>query len=304
MLRKKFSLKVIFIILLSLASCTNPDKLASQNGATINNSNCFFAYLSSIRLPNQLEWCGEALPLNNPEIRERAERELFLLLQQPGQIILYLKRSGRFFPVYEKILAEKGMPDDLKYLSVAESALYMSVSDKGAAGLWQLMPETAQKLGLQVDENIDERLNTEKSTRAALKYLKDGFNQFSSWAMAAAGYNMGYTNLAKSASIQSSDKYYDLYLNQETSRFLFRIALIKELMVNASNYGFIPEKIERYPPDNYNYIQCNEQVDDLQKWSKTKGTNYKDLKLLNPWIKKYFIPSPPKGKVYEVAVPK
>lgn len=296
--------RTVSLLLIMLVACSNPEKLASQNGSAASSQSDFFAFISSARLPDKLEWCGESVPLDIPEVRERAEREFYLLLQQPGQIVLYIKRGGRLFPQFEKIISDMGMPDDLKYLSVAESALYISISDKGALGLWQLMPETAQKLGLQVDDNIDERMNTEKSTRAALKYLKDGYNQFGSWAMAAAGYNMGYSNLAKSSSIQSSEKYFDLYLNSETSRFLFRIALIKEFMVNADKYGFVTSKIEKYKPDEFTVVQCREAVEDLNSWAKSNKTTYKDLKLLNPWIKKNFLPAPPKGKIYEIAVPK
>ncbi|MCL5992006.1 MAG: lytic transglycosylase domain-containing protein [Bacteroidetes bacterium] len=177
-------MKKYFFIITILSFVFSFSVLKAQN---------FFSYLSSLKIPHQLEFCGEKIPLDIPEVKERAEREFYLLLQQPGQIILYIKRSGRYFPMYERIIKEKNLPDDLKYLSVAESALYMSRSSKGAVGLWQFMPGTARSYGLQVDDYVDERRQPEKSTDAALEYLKDGFNQHKSWLLSAAGYNISST---------------------------------------------------------------------------------------------------------------
>ncbi len=286
---KKFFIIFFFIIGLSLSS-------------NAQGSN-FFEYLSELKLPDSLYFCGERIPLEIPEVRERAEREFYLLLQQPGQVILFLKRSGRFFPLFEKILKEKNMPDDLKYLSVAESALFMSRSVKGAVGLWQFMPATAKAYGLQVDDYVDERCNPEKSTVAALDYLQDGYNVHKSWLLAAAGYNMGNTNVNSAKEFQGSNDYFDLFLNEETSRYILRIVIIKEIMLNARNYGFRLSKDDYYKPDEVTYLECKEGIDNLSDWAKAKGTTYKDVKLLNPWIINRKLPSPPKGKTYMIAVP-
>lgn len=262
-----------------------------------------FSNLTSLKLPAQLDFCGEKVPLDIPEVRERAEREFYLLLQQPGQVILYIKRSGRYFPMYEKIIHGKNLPDDLKFLSVAESALYMSRSTKGAVGLWQFMPATARAYGLQVDDYVDERRHPEKSTDAALEYLKDGYQQHKSWLLSAAGYNMGNTNVASHLDFQNGNSFFDLFLNEETSRYILRIVVIKEIMSNPEKYGFMIDNSEKYKPDNVKYIECNEEIPNLSKWATEQGTTYKDVKILNPWILDKKLPKPSKGDVYKIAVP-
>lgn len=256
---------------------------------------------SSIELPDELDFCGEKLPLNNPEIRERAERELYLNLQQPGQLMLYIKRSVRYFPLFEKILKQENMPDDLKYLPVAESALYMARSGKDAVGLWQFMPETAKGFGLIVDEYVDERRHPEKSTVAALKYLRGGYKRFRSWLMAAAGYNMGYSGLEDDCSFQGTEKFSELYLNEETSRYVFRIAIIKFLMKNGDKYGLqIPS--DCYTMQSQRIVEVNDAISNLSLWAKEHGTTYKHVKLLNPWILKRSLPKP-KNQIYRIAIP-
>jgi membrane-bound lytic murein transglycosylase D len=284
-------IKIFFVILSLLFSFS---VLKAQN---------FFTYLSSLKLPAQLDFCGEKVPLDIPEVRERAEREFYLLLQQPGQLILYIKRSGRYFPMFEKIIREKNLPDDLKYLSVAESALYMSRSAKGAVGLWQFMPGTARAYCLQVDDYVDERRHPEKSTEAALEYLKDGFQQHKSWLLSAAGYNMGNTNVSSHLDFQNGNSFFDLFLNEETSRYILRIVVIKEIMSNPEKYGFMIDDSEKYKPDNVKYIECNEEIPNLSKWATEQGTTYKDVKILNPWILDKKLPKPSKGDVYKIAVP-
>jgi len=175
---------ILFLLFISLVHCTSEP----ERQAETRQSNGFFEFISSVKMPEHLQWCGEQVPLDIPEVRERAEREFYLLLQRPGQLILYIKRSGRYFPLFERIIKENGMPEDLKYLSVAESALYMSRSSKGAVGLWQFIPSTARHYGLAVNDLVDERRNVEKSTKAAMKYLKQGYKSHKSWMMAAAGY--------------------------------------------------------------------------------------------------------------------
>ncbi len=262
-----------------------------------------FEYISSVELPAELDFCGERVPLEIPEVRERAEREFYLLLQQPGQIMLYLKRSGRYFPMYERILKETGLPDDLKYLSVAESALYMARSSKNAIGLWQFMARTAKVMGLRVDGLVDERRHPEKSTRAALKYLEQGYKEHGSWILAAGGYNMGHTNIIKSMKRQSGDDYFDLFLNSETSRFVFRIVMIKELMKDAEKYGFVLGNKDYYRMPKNKIITVSKAIKNLSDWARSVGTTYKDVKLLNPWILKRSLKKPKRGRPYEIAIP-
>jgi len=269
-----------------------------------NDAVSHFEFLSSLKFPDELTFCGEKVPLDDIEVRERAEREYYLLLQQPGQIILYLKRAGRFFPMFEQIIRENNMPEDIKYLAVAESALYQARSRVGAVGLWQFMPETAKSMGLQVDDNVDERRHPEKSTRAAMRFLKQGYQSHKSWILTAAGYNMGHSGVQENLNFQATDNYFDLYLNEETSRYIFRIALIKHLMENATKYGFKIKKEDLYTPYEFDLVTVDKAIPDLSAWARTMGYNYKQVKILNPWILKRSLPNPPKGKTYEIAVPR
>jgi len=290
---------LLILVTVLISSCNDKNQLRSQENININ----YYKYLSEVNLPDELSFCDTKYPLNDPEVRERAEREFYLLLQQPAQIILYIKRSGRYFPMFEQFLRQEGVPDDLKYLSVAESALYMSRSTAGAVGLWQFMPETAKVMGLTVNDYIDERRNPEKSTLAAIKYLKQGYRQHKSWLLTAAGYNMGHTGVANNVDFQYSSDYFDLFLNEETSRYLFRIAIIKEIMSNPNKYGFNLSEIERYKPSKQNIIKIDTEIQDLSAWAKVNGTTYKNIKILNPWILKRSLPKLPKGTVYEIAIP-
>jgi hypothetical protein len=290
---------ILFLLFISLVHCTSEP----ERQAETRQSNGFFEFISSVKMPEHLEWCGEKVPLDIPEVRERAEREFYLLLQRPGQLILYIKRSGRYFPLFERIIKENGMPEDLKYLSVAESALYMSRSSKGAVGLWQFIPSTARHYGLAVNDLVDERRNVEKSTKAAMKYLKQGYKSHKSWMMAAAGYNMGHSNLKFSADLQESYNYFDLFLNDETSRYIFRIVIIKELMENAAKYGLnIPDE-EQYKPYKTKKVLVEGKVSNIAAWAKKHGTTYKYVKLYNPWILKRSLPKPPNRGVWVVEIP-
>ena len=298
----KIIIMKIYIVLLAvlLISCSDSKPLISDEAQNADN---FYEFISSLELPDKLDFCGEELPLDDPEIRERAEREFYMLLQQPGQIVLYIKRSGRYFPMFSKVIKEHNMPDDLIYLSVAESALYMARSSVGAIGLWQFMPETAKLMGLRVDEFVDERRHPEKSTHAAMKYLKQGYNKHKSWILTAAGYNMGHTGLADNLNFQSVENYFDLHLNEETSRYIFRIAIIKHFMLNADKYGFrVPEE-KKYKEEKVQIVKVNGAIADLSAWARANGTSYKHIKRLNPWILKRNLPAPDKGDVYEIALP-
>ncbi|MBX3044087.1 MAG: lytic transglycosylase domain-containing protein [Candidatus Kapabacteria bacterium] len=294
-------MKIIYLLLsILLFSCSDSKPLISESALNAQNH---FEFISSLDLPEKLDFCGEELPLDDPEIRERAEREFYLMFQQPGQIMLYLKRSGRYFPMFREVIKEHNMPEDLVYLSVAESALYMSRSSAGAIGLWQFMPETAKMMGLRVDDFVDERRHPEKATHAAMKYLKQGYNKHKSWILTAAGYNMGHTGLAENLNFQSVENYFDLHLNEETSRYIFRIAIIKNIMQNAERYGFKVSEERKYSADKVKLIKVTSALADLSAWARAEGTSYKHVKRLNPWILKRSLPAPAKGSFYEIAIP-
>lgn len=292
---------IIILIISTLNSCLQEEKAFAQN-----KSKEFSTYLndvSSVKLPKKLTLFGENIPLEREDIKERAEREFYLLLQQPGQIMLYLKRSGKYFPTFEKYIKEMNMPADIKYLSVAESALYMSTSSAGASGLWQFMASTGKSYGLLVNKDIDERRHIEKSTIASFKYLTMLNKRFNSWISAAAAYNMGENGLDNNKLFQKSNDYFDLYLNSETSRYIFRIALIKEIMENKEKYGFALGKEDYWKEDKFQIVKESRSIVNLAEWAESYNTNYQTVKLLNPWILGRDLPHPPKGKHYEIAIP-
>ncbi len=297
-------MKKSWLILLTfcILSCSENSVLISQNNYDSTKSH--FEFISRLQVPNDLELCGERIPMEIPEVRERAEREFYLLLQQPGQIMLYLKRSGRYFPMYETVIRKHSLPEDLKYLSVAESALYQAQSSAGAIGLWQFMKGTGRDKGLQIDDFVDERMHPEKSTEAAMKYLKQGYERHGSWMLTLAGYNMGHTGVARTLDFQEGEDYFDLFLNSETSRFIFRIAIIKLLMQNAEKFGFIVPDHEKYKDPESKIISVKSAIKDLSEWAISQGTTYKEVKLLNPWIIKRELPLPNRGEAWEIAIPK
>lgn len=289
------ALSSLFLVI-SCASCTGTE---SKEKVSIDESKAnYLTYLSSIPFPNSLSFCGEKVPLDILEVRERAEREFYLNLQSPGQLILYIKRAGRYFPLFEKILKEEQVPDDLKYLAVAESALFMARSPKDAVGVWQFMEPTARSMGLQVDEFVDERRHIGKSTRAAIQYLRTGYNASKSWSLAAAGYNMGHGSVKENITFQKGESFYDLFLNEETSRYILRIAVIKELMEHADKYGIVLSKDDIYQEPSVTTAKVDRPITDLAVWAINNGTSYKDVKLLNPWILKRALPAPKHGAYY------
>lgn len=259
--------------------------------------------ISQWNLPASLDFCGERVPLDIPEVRERAEREFYVNLQTPGQIILYLKRSGKYFPMYERVLNETKAPQDLKYLSVAESALIMSRSPKDAVGLWQFIPATARQFGLIVNDYVDERRHPEKSTRAAIAYLKQGFDSNASWTNSAAGYNMGHGSFLENISYQGKKNFYDLYLNEETSRYILRIAVIKHIMQHAREYGIVVHEHDRYREEKSKIVRVSDAISNLAEWAAQNGTSYKDVKLLNPWIIGRQLPAPARGSTWDISIP-
>lgn len=259
--------------------------------------------LSNLKLPDTLSFCGEPVPLNDRDVRQKLERELLVIAQDDGQVILYIKRSATHFPTFEKVLKEEEAPEDLKYLSVAESALYMAQSSKGAVGLWQFIPATGQRYGLQIDDSIDERRNVEKSTRAAARYLKDNQKIFKSWTLSAAAYNMGEAALADDIRFQRRNSYFDLYLNEETSRYLYRILAIKLIMSNPSAWGIVVDPGDTYAMPETESVEVKERIPDLAAWAAEHDCRYKDVKLLNPWILRRALPAPPAGRSWTVLVP-
>mgnify|MGYP003337343080 CR=1 FL=1 len=291
---------LIILMNFMLVSCNGKDNKAPISNQDVKAN--YLAFLSNVPFPESLTFCGEKVPLDIPEVRERAEREFYLNLQTPGQLILYIKRAGKFFPIFDQLFKEENVPEDLKYLAVAESALFMARSPKDAIGVWQFMEPTARSMGLRVDEFVDERRHVVKSTKAAIKYLKSGHSSLKNWSFAAAGYNMGHGSVKENIDFQKGKTFYDLFLNEETSRYVLRIAIIKELMEHAEKYGLQISDDECYKPSKVKAVKVDKAIVDLAEWAINNGTSYKDVKLLNPWILKRTLPTP-KGEPYSIDVP-
>jgi hypothetical protein len=240
-------------------------------------------------LPAALNFAGEEVPLQYFDVRESMEREIAVNAFWHSQTLMLIRLANRYFPIIEPILRERNIPSDFKYLCVAESGLQHVVSPAKAAGLWQFIPSTAKEFGLEVGDEVDERYNIELATRAACAFLQKAYDLYGSWAMAAAAYNMGTTGLTAQVAAQKTSIYYDLRLNRETSRYLFRILALKLILTNPAKYGFDVPKEQLYPPFRYKEVMVNMPVASWADFAAQYGTNYKMLKLLNPWLREPFL---------------
>jgi hypothetical protein len=236
-------------------------------------------------LPSTLSFAGEKIPLENFDTRESLERELMVNMFWHSQTIFIIKHTSRFFPTIEAILKKNKIPDDFKYLCVAESGLQQVVSSAKAVGFWQLMPATGKELGLEINDEVDERYHIEKSTKAACRYLQKSYDLFGSWTLAAASYNMGARGLTQQIERQKSISYHDLRLNDETSRYLFRILALKLIISDPQKYGFYIPLNEMYPPYRYKEVAVSTPVPSWADFAIRHNTNYKILKLLNTWLR-------------------
>ena len=256
----------------------------------------------AIDIPDTFHFAGEPMPLHVYDVRERLDRELMVNTYWQSQSLLMFKRASRWFPVIEPILAEEGVPDDFKYLSVAESGLSNVVSPAKAVGYWQFLKSTAQEYGLEVREGVDERYNVELATRAACKFLKECKERYGSWTMAAAAYNYGQRNLSNQMRRQDVDNYYDLLLNEETARYVFRVSAYKEILSHPAKYGFHFRPGDLYEPYVTAEIKVDTTINDMASFAQSLDLNYKNLKILNPWLRDNLL-SNPKGKVYTIKIP-
>ncbi|MES2545661.1 MAG: lytic transglycosylase domain-containing protein [Bacteroidota bacterium] len=255
--------------------------------------------------PTTIDFAGENTPLNIADVYERFDRELLVNTNLNASTRLIIRRANRVFPIIEPILKAKGIPDDFKYLAVIESSLTNATSPAGAKGVWQFMPQTAKEIGIEVNESVDERYHLEKSTEAACRYLLDAKRKFGSWTLAAASYNGGTTGVNKQIEFQKVSSYYDLFLNEETGRYVFRILALKEIMKNPEKYGFPIDARELYKTIPVKKIEVDSTITNLADFAKNQGINYKILKIHNPWLrdkkldnlnrKKYVIEIPLEG---------
>jgi len=259
----------------------------------------------ALSVPEDLNFAGEQMPLQDPDILERMDRELLVNTYWQSNGLLMFKRAEKYFPIIEPILKRNGIPEDFKYLAVIESGLTNAVSPAGARGVWQIMPATARENGLEVNKNVDERYNLEKATEVACKYLLKSKENLGSWTLAAAAYNAGNAGVSKRLEEQGVENYYDLLLGEETGRYLFRIVALKEILSHPKKYGFNFTSKDLYTSIPTFKVEVDTAVTDFTKFAERFSINYKILKIHNPWLrepklnnssrKKYLIEIPKEG---------
>jgi hypothetical protein len=254
-------------------------------------------------LPEFLTFAEEKVPLEQEDVVERLEREVYVNAYWESNLILLFKRSRKYLPEIERILREQGIPDDFKYLAIAESGLLNATSSAGAKGYWQILEVTGKEYGLEITPSVDERYDLEKSTLAAAAYLKKAHGKFGSWTAVAASYNMGQTGLANRQEEQGLINYYDLYLNEETSRYVFRVLAFKLLFENPAVFGYHLRKQDFYVQPELRTLTVDKDIPDLALWAKAQGSSYKHLKLHNPWLRERAL-LVTKGKTYQIRLPK
>jgi len=256
----------------------------------------------TVEIPDSLSFAGEPVPLNIQDVRERLDRELHINTYWHNNSIFIYKRSNRWLPQIEIILKEEGVPDDFKYLAVIESGLLNVVSPSEAVGFWQFLKPTAKELGLEVTREVDERYHPLKSTRAACRYLRTAYAEFGSWTLAAASYNIGIKGLKDSLDEQMVNSYFDLLLNEETSRYMFRVLAAKELLTAPEKYGFDIPAEHLYEQEELQEIEITGSIDDLVQFAREQGINYKILKEHNPWLRRQSL-AVEDGTSYMISIP-
>ena len=256
----------------------------------------------AIQVPSNLDFAGEPMPLKDPDILERMDKELLVNTYWQSNGLLMFKRANKYFPIIEPILAKNGIPDDFKYLAVIESGLTNAVSPAGARGVWQIMPATGRENGLEVNDNVDERYHLEKSTEVACKYLLKSKEDLGSWTLAAAAYNAGNAGISRYLREQNVQDYYDLLLGEETGRYIFRVVALKEILSNPARYGFNFREKDLYNNVPTYKVEINTQIADFTKFAEQYGINYKILKIHNPWLREPRLENK-SGKKYTIDIP-
>lgn len=280
-----------FFINAMYISDTGPDKNTHE---TYN--------IKALKIPKGLTFAGEKVPTERHDIRERMDRELLVNTYWQSNGLLMMKRANKYFPIIEPLLKKYGIPDDFKYLAVAESGLQNNSSPAGASGFWHFLRGSAREYGLEVNKNVDERYNLELATKVAAEYLKKSKERFGSWTLAAAAYNAGNARISRRLKTQQVDDYYDVLLNSETSRYVFRIVALKEIMSNPKKYGFEFDKEDLYTLPKTRTVKVDTAIANIASFAKGFGTNYKELKLHNPWLRENKLNNKSR-KLYHIKIP-
>lgn len=289
-----FLFSVLQIVILRFSSFTVSD----SNSYRDNNFKVF-----GLNIPRNLDFCSEKIPVNDYALKDNLEQEFFSNKYWKRNYMFLFGKAQKWFPYIEPILKQEGIPDDFKYLAVIESHLSNAVSPMGAVGFWQLLPATARKYGLRVNEFVDERMDVEKSTRAACKLIKDAYKVFNNWTLCAAAYNLGITGIQNALNAQQTDNYYDLLLNKETGSFVYRILAYKTLFSNPEHFGIKQKTIKFYSKIPVKIVKIDSSITNFNHFSKAVSCNKALIKLFNPWILQEVLPNPDK-QIFEFKIPK
>ncbi len=241
--------------------------------------------IKALELPVNLNLAGERVPVEIPDVKERMDRELLVNTYWQSNGLLLIKRANKYFPILEPLLNEYGLPDDFKYLALAESGFIDETSTAGAAGMWHFMKATGKEYGLEINNNVDERYHIEKSTKVAAEYLKNAKEKLGSWTLAAAAYNAGNYGVSSRLETQQVTSYYDALLPNETERYVFRILALKEILTNPKKYGFVYEEDDLYQLEKTVEIKVDTAISNIAEFAKGYGLNYKEFKKHNPWLR-------------------
>jgi len=285
---------VLLSVTQSFRQSGNPARMVALSDTLFSNK--------PYKLPENVTFAGERMPLGNFDTRESLEREILTSAYRHSSTILIIKRANRYLPVIEKILRKNDIPDDFKYLAAAESEYSNMVSPAGATGFWQIMQATGTEQGMEINSVVDERYNIEKSTQFACDYFRKSYEKYGNWTFAAASYNGGRSAIDEQIQIQGQNSYYDLLLTEETARYIFRAVAYKLIISDPESYGFMIKKEELYPELKYHEVKVDTAVTSFARFAEQYGTNYKLLKFLNPWLRKpYLTPKP--NKEYIIKIP-
>jgi len=297
------SLRLFFLSIVVIIATFFISSIDFSNPEEFYKSNTHENYkIKALKLPQNLNLAGEIVPIEKQDIKERMDRELLVNTYWQSNGLLLIKRANKYFPVLEPLLKKYGLPDDFKFLALVESGFIDETSTAGAAGMWHFLKGTAKEYGLEVNNNVDERYHIEKSTKVAADYLKNAKEKLGSWTLAAAAYNAGLYGVSTYLKTQEVDTYYDALLPDETERYIFRILALKEIISNPNKYGFIVNENDLYTLPTTRIVKVDTAITNIARFAKNFGTNYKELKLLNSWLRENKLNNKSR-KLYEIKIP-
>lgn len=273
-----------------------------QNKSTETEPAEGFQKIFSPPIPEKLDFAGENVPLENFEVFERIDREFLVNTYWHSFTLLAIKRANRWFPLIEPILKRNNIPEDFKYVAVIESGLYNAVSPSGAIGFWQIMESVGKKYGLEINDEVDERYDVEKSTETACNYLKESYSIFKNWTLSAASFNMGMNGVEKQLDKQKTNNYYNLVLSEETSRYIARIIVLKEILKDPKKYGFYLSPDQLYKPLKSHNVEVSDNISNIADFAVKNGINYKTIKFYNPWLRENTLANK-NHKIYAIKIP-